>query len=1038
MKPGQRVRVISAPDRVGVLTDDIQVIGEKKRWMVKFPETNARFPEKNLEVIEDSETIESLLSSGKFGGVKNLRGAITHARLTGRLADVIYSMEATNTEFYPYQFKPVLNFLESPSNGILIADEVGLGKTIEAGLIWTELRAREDAKKLLILCPAVLRNKWRDELSKRFGITAQICGATEVLDQLQKYSRASEEFAIIASFQGIRPPKGWEEEDSIQKSSAQLARYIQDKSTTDTLFDCVIIDEAHYMRNPTKQTHQLGHLIRSATKNIVLLSATPIQLKSDDLYYLLNIIDSENFAFKTAFESVLVANKPLMSLATKLRTKECSQEELREYIDNCLLHPLLNSNRQLQELKSSPPSNKTLNEVAYRVRLANRVERINLLGSVINRTRKRDVRENRVIRIPHAPQITMTEIERTFYNSVTDSVSEYCDQYDLFKGFILTIPQRQMCSSMPASIRSWKKKSTFHNEETEEILSDMAYGMLEENNFDYNINDKSESGPLITELMRLAHEIGDYEALKENDSKYRSLLEILKNYWQEHPGGKIVLFSFFRETLSYLQERLADEDINAILLMGGMGDQKEKALDDFENNNDTNILLASEVVSEGVDLQFSSMLINYDLPWNPMRVEQRIGRIDRIGQKKDRILIWNLFYEDTLDDRIYNRLFSRLGIFKQALGDLEAILGEKIQQLTRELFSHKLTEEEKNEQIDQTATAIANEKQNQEALESQAAGLAAHGDYILNKVSAAKEMRRFIDGDTLWIYVRDFLKRKYKGSNLVEKEQDPLSVDIALSIEARTDFSNFVQTANAQSKTRMHSSIEGDPTRCKFYNQVDFSNQDYEVINQYHPLVRFAAKHTSSNDFHQVVATRINKSKVKHIASGMYLILAKFWSTSGAKTTEILVYRGINIHSGEVLTDSDSELTMMSAVSEGKDWPTAVSDVNAGKAIAGYQHLENMLDEQFDDYCRQMKLENEDRIEFLIATLNGQMDKQIASKKEAINKLYLKNNIKMIPLFEAQIQKIESNRARLTYEHKQKRTISNEPRDVILSAVYVE
>jgi len=1038
MKPGQRVRVISAPDRVGVLTDDIQFIGEKKRWMVQFPETKARFPEKNLEVIEDSETIESLLTSGKFGGAKNLRGAITHARLTGRLSDVIYSMEATNTEFYAYQFKPVLNFLESENNGILIADEVGLGKTIEAGLIWTELRAREDAKKLLILCPAVLRNKWRDELSKRFGITAKICGAAEVLDQIQKYSKTSEESAIIASFQGIRPPKGWEEDDSIQRPSAQLARYIRDESSVDTLFDCVIIDEAHYMRNPTKQIHQLGHLIRAATKNIVLLSATPIQLKSDDLYYLLNIIDNENFAFKTAFDSVLVANKPLMSLAAKLRTSECSQEELREHIDACLLHPLLSSMNQLQELKLTPPSNKELNELAYRVRLANRVERINLLSRTVSRTRKRDVRENRVIRVPHASQIKMTEIERTFYNSVTEKVTEYCDQYGLFKGFLLTTPQRQMCSSMPASIRSWRKKSALHAEEIEEVLSDIAYGILEENSFNSEVDSKTEPGPLIAELTRLAHEVGDYEALKNNDSKYRSLLQIIKDYWQGHPGDKIVLFSFFRETLSYLQERLADDDINTVLLMGGMGAQKEKALDNFKNDNDTNIILASEVLSEGVDLQFSSILINYDLPWNPMRVEQRIGRIDRIGQAKDRILIFNLFYEDTLDDRIYNRLFSRLDIFRQTLGDLEAILGEKIQQLTHQLFSHKLTEEEKNEQIDQTATAIANEKQNQEELESQAAGLAAHGDYILNKVSAAKEMRRFVDGDNLWVYVRDLLKRKYKGSNLVVKEQSPLSVDITLSVEAQTDFSNFVQATSAQSKTRLHRSSAGKEIRCKFYNQVDFSNHNYEVINQYHPLVRFAAKCTSSDDFHQVVAVKMDKSKIKDVKPGMYLVLAKFWSTSGAKTVETLVYRGVNIHSGEVLTDNASERIMISAVSEGIDWPTVASDIDINKAIDGYHHLENLLDDHFDQYCRQMQLENEDRVEFLIATLNGQMDKQITSKKEIIDTLRMNNKTKMIRLFEAQIKNIELNRERKTYQYNQKRTINNEPRDVSLGVIYVE
>ena len=290
MKPGQQVRVISAPDRIGVLTDNVQVIEGRKRWMVQFPDNRQRFPEKNLETIDDIETTESLLSSGKYGEARHLRGAITHARLTGQLANVIYSMEATNTEYYPYQFKPVLNFLQSPCNGILIADEVGLGKTIEAGLIWTELRARENAKKLLILCPAVLKSKWRDELNTRFGVKADICDSSELLDKLRDSPKAPKEFAIIASIQGTRPTKGWEDDETIQTKSANLARYIRDNPSSDPLFDCVIVDEAHHMRNPKTQTHKFGCMIREVSKYIILLSATPIQLKSDDLYYLLILL----------------------------------------------------------------------------------------------------------------------------------------------------------------------------------------------------------------------------------------------------------------------------------------------------------------------------------------------------------------------------------------------------------------------------------------------------------------------------------------------------------------------------------------------------------------------------------------------------------------------------------------------------------------------------------------------------------------------------------------------------------------------------
>ena len=122
-----------------------------------------------------------LLERGRFGRISDLRRNLTFIQLSGRLANVVYSMDATNTDFLAYQYKPVLNFLDSPSNGILIADEVGLGKTIEAGLIWTELRARDDAcRRLVVVCPAMLRDKWSLELEGKFGIDPKTarCSAT--------------------------------------------------------------------------------------------------------------------------------------------------------------------------------------------------------------------------------------------------------------------------------------------------------------------------------------------------------------------------------------------------------------------------------------------------------------------------------------------------------------------------------------------------------------------------------------------------------------------------------------------------------------------------------------------------------------------------------------------------------------------------------------------------------------------------------------------------------------------------------------------
>ncbi|NUM68600.1 hypothetical protein HUU39_25570, partial [candidate division KSB1 bacterium] len=171
MEAGTLVRLKSDPGRSGVTTGRIKTSANRKLIQVRFPNNVEYVPEDQLEIPPQfRENPLDLLEQGKLSLAKDLRRIITHVRLSGRLANLIYSMEITNTDFYAYQFKPILKLLNSATNGILIADEVGLGKTIESGLIWTELRMRYDFRRLFVLCPAVLREKWRLELRQRFGI----------------------------------------------------------------------------------------------------------------------------------------------------------------------------------------------------------------------------------------------------------------------------------------------------------------------------------------------------------------------------------------------------------------------------------------------------------------------------------------------------------------------------------------------------------------------------------------------------------------------------------------------------------------------------------------------------------------------------------------------------------------------------------------------------------------------------------------------------------------------------------------------------
>ena len=196
-----------------------------------------------------------------------------------------YSMESANTQFLAYQFKPVIKIINSPSNSILIADEVGLGKTIEAGLIWTELRARYDANRFIVLCPYSLTNKWQEELLNKFGIDAKIVKAVELYNDLSNSTKIDRRAAYICGMQSMRPDRNWQDEDykGNRANQRKLALLLDELSFKDPVFDFLIVDEAHHLRNEDTQIHKFAHLLRNVSDHCAFLSATPIHLKNNDL-----------------------------------------------------------------------------------------------------------------------------------------------------------------------------------------------------------------------------------------------------------------------------------------------------------------------------------------------------------------------------------------------------------------------------------------------------------------------------------------------------------------------------------------------------------------------------------------------------------------------------------------------------------------------------------------------------------------------------------------------------------------------------------
>ncbi len=1031
MNKGTKVRIKADPARIGFTTGQYREIAGRVRWEVDFLDGYSQyFLENALELVENKADSLTLFEQGKLGRAENLRTHITYIRLNGRLANLIYSMETTNTDFYPYQFKPVLDFLESVSNGLLIADEVGLGKTIEAGLIWTELRSRFDVRRLLVVCPAMLRQKWQSELELRFGMDAEIADAGDVLEKLQKQQTSKKPFALIASMQGLRPKQDWDsEENPAQNNSSKLARFAKENEEKEPLIDLLIIDEAHYLRNPDSKTSQLGKLLRHITEYILLLSATPINLKSRDLYQLLNLVDDDTFYNQYVFEDILQANAPLIKARDKILREKITQIEFRELLQHAQQHYLLKDNNQLRSLLENIPTTEQLHNYDFRSQLAQRLENINLLSKAITRTRKRDVQEWRVVRDVVPEYIEPTETELEFYIEVTNFIRQYCIDNKLPHGFLLATPQRQISSSMPAALEEWRKKGNIVEDDAEQLYEDIG---------DYEESNKH--GIVVQQLIKLSRRF-DLNDLKKQDSKYRRLKEKLQDYIKYNPKEKIILFAYFRPTLAYLQERLQQDGIECRKLVGGMSVDKQEFIDNFKESH-AKVLLLSEVASEGIDLQFCWVLINYDLPWNPMKVEQRIGRIDRLGQKSPKISIWNLFYKYTIDARIYERLFERLNIFQYALGDLEEVLGQEIKELTNELMITQLTPEQEEKRIEQTSQALANLTLHNEKLEAEAINLVAHGDYILSQVKAAKELNRYISNDDVCIFVKDFLNKTYQGCEFKQTKEHELIFDIRLSEEAKVDLATFIKQRQLEGYTRL-SSNDYRPVRCEFKNKVGgkLSGNKPEIISQFHPLTRFVTHHIQQNikngedSFYPVVAVKLSARHVENLPLGIYVFYSQAWTIKGLREIEKIYFSAKLLTEDNLLSENSAEQLITQAALYGYDWLEAKNLIDLKLARKQLEFCIEKTENEYEVYTEQLKNENEDRANLQKNSVISHCDRQVERKQNLLREKGFEWRLKNAT--EAQISNIQSKSDYKLAEIENRRLLNHSFNELALGILHI-
>jgi superfamily II DNA or RNA helicase len=997
-----RVRKIASPAECGACTGKEQQAGGLRLVQVRWDAGSvSMIPEKLIEPVpEGVDGLDDHISNLRFGHVDDLRRLLTFEKLKGALHDFIYSMDAARIQFMEYQYKPVLKFIDSPTERLLIADEVGLGKTIEASLIWLELQARRNARRLLVVCPGMLAEKWKTELREKFGIAADIITPTAAADQAKFIHQAGRHSPAhwIVTYTSCRPMgDDWEvlgdaESDKKLTKRGRFLKEIRDLSVDDPFFDLVVFDEAHVMRNSETSTSRLGRILSECTRALLCVSATPVNNKSDDLFSLLRLLDEDFFSSRPLFDLLLDENAPAISAMNTLMKSPLDLPQLRESLGSLKQSSMVGN---LPALSRTIELADTLNpdDRSEVVRLQGAVEDLNVLGSYVSRTRRRQVKERRAIRRVKVLPVHFSEPEKRFYRGVTTGVRLRVEQEGgNFSIFHLITPQLRMASCIPAMIDAYRDGR----------LEDLDYFIT--SNLDSDEDENTEGNTFKQTVEQLTQELREYD-FAANDSKYNAFKDyILK----ELNGEKAVLFSFFKGTLFYLLKRLRTDGIKVDVIHGGINqEERNLTIQRFRETNEIQILLSSEVGSEGIDLQFCHVMVNYDLPWNPMRVEQRIGRIDRVGQNSEVLTIVHFKAAGTIEERLYDKLHKKLGIFENSLGDLEAVLGEETERLGRELLSRQLSEEEESRMIDQTELAIESRLKQMEQLEQSGSTLIAHGDFIADRVGTQRGMKRYISPLDLDIYVKDFFGRNFPGCR--EGWNNPLdgTFTFDLTIEAADSLADFISRGKHPSHPGIsHRKVWGtfDPR----ISEEVFQGKKIPLHNHLSPFIRWM---TQRNE-HQPGSTHPLSAfswSTDILPSGLYAYRLQRWTLQGLRKQEYLSYALVRLGEKDPFPALDAEKHVGEALQQARRW--SYPELDSEHWRTSQECLKASQASAFDKECYDFQARNETLLQVQVAQVNRHFDRRLDTDKRRLETMREKGRREsVIRLVETNMEKDRERR----------------------------
>ncbi|MER3438859.1 MAG: hypothetical protein C4346_15425, partial [Chloroflexota bacterium] len=410
--------------------------------------------------------------------------------------------------------------------------------------------------------------------------------------------------------------------------------------------------------------------------------------------------------------------------------------------------------------------------VKERVDLQWKLAELHTLSRILTRTRKREI-QDAAVRAPYSIRVSLSPEEREFYDAVLAVARETASQRGAGAlGFSAIMRERQAASCLAAFRRQLEERIS-------SIWRDIEVSpfVLFADELIAQCGDNQE--PLADRLLTLSRRLG------EKDSKFEAFSQMLREALDETPDSKVLVFSFFKGTLRYLHERLRDLGLPAAMIHGDISiPERRQIIERFREDDQLRILLSSEVGAEGLDFQFCDILVNYDLPWNPMQVEQRIGRLDRYGQKHPRIRIYNFFLDDTIETRIIERLYERLGVFRRSIGDLEDILGEEIRELSKQVIQRKLTPKEEEELADKALVRLEMRARMETEVDQHRDEFLGLSELFDQRVRQTIRRGNVITGNEVRALVRNFLKAEFPNARLEFDHEEPcatIEIDLALA-----------------------------------------------------------------------------------------------------------------------------------------------------------------------------------------------------------------------------------------------------------------